>query len=156
LAPMAAPAQSSAQQVFVHATAVAVEHHKGVLLLGPSGSGKSDLALRIIDAGGRLVADDQVILSRIGEKLFANAPPAIAGRIEARGIGILKLEGGKLWRKMPIVLAVELVEPDRLERLPEPATREFLGLNLPLIRLAPFEASAVAKLRLFLATLKRK
>ena len=151
--PMAASAQT--QQVFVHATAVAVEHHKGVLLLGPSGSGKSDLALRIVDAGGRLVADDQVILTRNGEKLIANAPPTIAGRIEARGIGILKLDGGKLWRKMPIVLAVELVEPDKLERLPEPATRDFLGIALPLIRLAPFEASAIAKLRLFLTTLKR-
>lgn len=143
-----------AQQVFVHATAVAIDRI-GALLLGPSGSGKSDLALRLLEAGGRLVADDQVVLVRSGERLLASAPPALAGRIEARGIGILTLDGGLLWRKMPIALAVELVPPERLERLPEPATRDFLGLALPLFRLAPFEASAVAKLRLAVRQLKR-
>ncbi|MGE0153100.1 MAG: HPr kinase/phosphorylase [Reyranellaceae bacterium] len=150
---MAATAPSAAQsasQVFVHATAVAIDR-KGVLLLGPSGSGKSDLALRLIEAGGRLVADDQVILARAGDRLVASAPPALAGRIEARGIGILDLDGSRLWRRMPLAMAVELVPPERLERLPEPAAREFLGVELKLIRLAPFEASAVAKLRLALA-----
>ena len=141
-------------QIFVHATAIAIER-SGMLLLGPSGSGKSDLALRLIDAGARLIADDQVILTRVGERLIANAPPTLAGRIEARGIGILTLDGGRLWRKMPIALAVELVAPDRLERLPEDATRDFLGIALKLIRLAPFESSAVAKLRLAVASMKR-
>ena len=138
------------QQVFVHATAVAVER-RGVLLLGPSGSGKSDLALRLIDAGGRLIADDQVILARQQDRLIASAPPALAGRIEARGIGILTLDGRFLWRRMPMALAVELAPAERIERLPEKATRDFLGIALPLIRLAPFEASAPAKLRLALA-----
>lgn len=156
LAAMAASASSDAdpQRIFVHATAVAIDH-KGVLLLGPSGSGKSDLALRLIDRGGRLVADDQVILTRNGARLIANAPPALLGRIEARGIGILKLEGGQVWRKMPIAMAVELAPADAIERLPEPETREFLGVVLPLIRLAPFEASAPAKLALALKKVKR-
>jgi len=151
---MSAPAPAEPQQIFVHATAVAVGL-KGVLLLGPSGSGKSDLALRLIDQGARLVADDQVVLSRNGARLMANAPPALAGKIEARGIGIVHLDGARLWRKMPMAMAVELVEPDRIERLPEPASREFLGVALPLIRLAPFENSAVAKLRLALTVVAR-
>lgn len=138
------------QQFFVHATAVAVER-RGVLLLGPSGSGKSDLALRLIDGGGRLIADDQVVLTRVQDRLIATAPPTLAGRIEARGIGILTLDGAQLWRRMPLALAVELTSPERIERLPEPATRDFLGIALPSIRLAPFEASAPAKLRLALA-----
>ena len=141
---------SSRQQIFVHATAVAVER-RGVLLLGPSGSGKSDLALRLIDAGGRLIADDQVVLTRVQDRLIATAPPALAGRIEARGIGILTLDGALLWRRMPMALAVELAPPERIERLPEAASRDFLGIALPLIRLSPFEASAPAKLRLALA-----
>lgn len=143
-----------ASQIFVHATAIAIDRD-GVLLLGPSGSGKSDLALRLIDAGARLVADDQVILTRIGEKLIANAPPTLAGRLEVRGVGIMALDGGRVWRKMPITLAVELVAPDRIERLPEKATRDFLGFTLPLIRLTPFEASAVAKVRLAAKAMKR-
>lgn len=150
----AADSAASKQQVFVHATAVAIDR-VGALLLGPSGSGKSDLALRVLEAGGRLIADDQVVLSRVGEKLIANAPTTLAGRIEARGIGILSLGGAQLWRKMPVRLAVELVPPDRVERLPEPATREFLGFALPLIRLAPFEVSAIAKLRLAARYLKQ-
>ena len=78
---MSASAPAEPQQIFVHATAVAVGL-KGVLLLGPSGSGKSDLALRLIDQGARLVADDQVVLSRNGARLIANAPPALAGKID--------------------------------------------------------------------------
>ena len=147
-------AEKDASQIFVHATAIAIDR-AGVLLLGASGSGKSDLALRLIDAGARLIADDQVILSRVGEKLIANAPTTLAGRIEARGIGILTLDGGRLWRKMPIVMAVDLVEPDRIERLPENATRDFLGIAVKLIRLTPFEASAVAKLRFAVTAMKR-
>ena len=134
------------QSEFAHATAVAVRR-RGVLLLGPSGAGKSDLALRLIDAGARLVADDQVVLSRDGERLLASAPPALAGRLEVRGIGILHLDGSRLWRRMPLALAVELASPEHIERLPEPATRSFLGLALPLVRLAPFEASAGAQLQ---------
>jgi HPr kinase/phosphorylase len=150
----ASPAPAPPQQIFVHATAIAIGK-TGVLLLGPSGSGKSDLALRLIDDGARLVSDDQVILSRNGERLIANPPPALAGRIEVRGVGIVALDGGRVWRKMPVLLAVELVPEDKIERLPEPASREFLGVALKLIRLNPFELSAVAKLKLVAASLKR-
>jgi HPr kinase/phosphorylase len=154
MAASASPDPATPPQIFVHATAIALGK-TGVLLLGPSGSGKSDLALRLIDDGARLIADDQVMLSRNGERLIANPPPVLAGRIEARGIGILQLDGGRLWRKMPMALAVELVPAEKIERLPEPATREFLGVALKLIRLNPFEASAVAKLKFAVETLRR-
>ena len=137
----------------VHATCVALRQGRtwrAVLLRGPSGAGKSDLALRLIDGGGRLVADDQVELRPEGRKLMASAPPTIAGMIEARGLGIVKLGRDQLVRRAEVVLLVDLAHPERIERLPEPATESLLGLDLPLIALAPFEASSVAKLRLAL------
>jgi serine kinase of HPr protein (carbohydrate metabolism regulator) len=140
--------------MFVHATCVALRDAKrwrAVLLRGPSGAGKSDLALRLIEAGGRLVADDQTHVARVGRALIATPPPALAGMIEARGIGILKLVRGQLLSRAPVVLLVDLVPPGRIERLPEPARETLQEIELPRLDLAPFEASSVAKLRLALA-----
>ena len=72
--------------MMVHATCVAIGD-RAVLLCGPSGSGKSDLALRLIDGGAQLVADDQVVLRAEGGRIVARAPEALAGRMEVRGIG---------------------------------------------------------------------
>lgn len=128
----------------VHASCVAVDG-VGVLLLGPPGSGKSDLALRLVDGGATLVADDQVDIRADAGRLRAAAPAALAGRIEVRGLGILALD----WqRSAPLLLAVELLTGRPPERLPAPVERRFEGIALPLIRLAPFEASAAAKVRL--------
>jgi HPr kinase/phosphorylase len=138
----------------VHATCVAMRKGsswRAVLLRGPSGAGKSDLALRLIEAGGRLVADDQTELRRHGKKVIASAPPRIAGLIEARGLGILKLGRDQLVKRAELVLLVDLSHPERIERLPEPASESVLDIRLPLIALAPFEVSSVAKLRLALA-----
>lgn len=137
--------------MLVHATTIAFGG-KGVLIRGPSGSGKSDLALRLIDAGAKLVADDQTEIARRGKSLVASAPKAIAGKLEARGIGIVKLRAVK---HATLALAVDLVRPDQIERLPEPEWVELLGVTLPLIRLAPFEISAPAKLRLALGVARR-
>src|SRR6185503_6471150 len=101
--------------VQVHATCVALDG-KAVLLRGPSGSGKSDLALRLIDGGARLVADDRVDLEREGSRILASAPPAIAGVIEARGLGLLRV--GCVGRT-PLSLVVDLVPAESVERLPE-------------------------------------
>ncbi|MGE3652127.1 MAG: HPr kinase/phosphorylase, partial [Reyranellaceae bacterium] len=79
----------------IHATCVALPEG-GVLLRGDSGAGKSDLALRLIDGGARLVADDRTDLMREGDLLIARAPTSIAGLIEARGLGILRLPPEKL------------------------------------------------------------
>lgn len=129
--------------LLVHGTAVAIAGG-AVLLRGPSGAGKSDLALRLIDGGARLVADDQVLLHRDGERVLTRAPVSIAGLIEARGIGLLRIEP---LDQAPLVLIADLLPSDQIERLPEANFETLLGIDVPLLALAPFEASATAKLR---------
>jgi RNase adaptor protein for sRNA GlmZ degradation len=119
-----------------------------VLLRGPSGAGKSDLALRLIEGGARLVADDQVLLAAEDGRLVARAPAPIAGQIEVRGLGIVSVPTAEA---APVLLMADLVAPDAVERLPEPARETILGVELARVALAPFEASAPAKLRLALA-----
>jgi len=135
--------------ILLHATAVAIEG-QAVLLRGPSGSGKSDLALRLIDAGARLIADDQSELWRRGDVLFVRAPATIAGLFEVRGLGILRLDA---LTEARVGLIADLVAADRIERLPPRRTGAILGIAVPLIEIAPFEASAAAKLRLALRVL---
>ena len=127
----------------VHGTCVDVAG-VGVLLRGPSGAGKSDLALRLIDGGARLVADDQVALARDGAEVRPAAPPTIAGLIEVRGLGPIRLEATP---GTPLLLVVDLVQGP-VERMPEPEFVDLLGVTVPLLRLNPFEASAAAKVRL--------
>lgn len=136
----------SAAETQVHASCVALAGN-AVLLRGVPGSGKSDLALRLIDAGWALVADDRVDLRRNGETLVAAAPPTIAGKIEVRGVGIVRLDAAP---STPVRLVVDLVQAEAVERFPEPATTEILGLSLGLVKLAPFESSAAIKVRLAL------
>jgi len=122
-----------------------------VLLRGPSGAGKSDLALRLIEAGARLVADDRTMLSRAGDTVMASAPASIAGLIEVRGLGIRRLARNQLLARAAVVLLVDLAAPAAIERLPEPNHEALLGIDLPVLKLAPFEASSCAKLRLAVA-----
>ena len=148
--------------MLVHATCVALRPPgtssgrtwRAVLLRGPSGAGKSDLALRLIETGGRLVADDQTRLTRRGRALVATAPATLVGLIEVRGVGIVKLARGQVLARAPLALLVDLVAADRVERLPEPAEETVLDVDLPVLALAPFEASASAKLRLALAQIE--
>lgn len=128
----------------VHGTCVAIAG-RGVLLRGPSGSGKSDLALRLIDGGALLVADDQTRLELDGEVLLARPPAAIAGMIEVRGLGLVRLPH---LERAPLDLVIDLVSPSEVERLPEANALELLGLPVHHLYLAPFEASAAAKVRL--------
>ena len=136
----------AAGRVLLHATAVAIDG-RAVLLRGASGSGKSDLALRLIDAGARLVADDQSELCRQGDRIIVRAPAAIAGLIEVRGIGIMRLDA---LAEAPVALIVDLVLSEAIDRLPARLSEAVLGLTLPRITVAPFDASAAAKLRLAL------
>jgi len=114
---------------------------RGVLITGPSGAGKSDLALRLIGAGWRLVADDYAHVFASGGALYATSPTTIAGRIEARGVGVVAACALGLVR---LVLAVEL-SADPIERLPEPGDTGIAGIRLRLVRLCGFEPSAVEK-----------
>src|SRR3546814_12080930 len=128
----------------VHATCIAIDG-RGILLRGPSGSGKSDLALRLIDGGALLVADDQVILTEADGELTASAPATIAGRMEVRGIGVVDMPH---LPQVGLTLVVDLVSAAEIERVPEAACCRLEGVDLPVIALAPFEPSARANLRL--------
>ena len=128
----------------VHATTIAIDG-AGVLLRGPSASGKSDLALRLIDDGARLVADDRTVLVLRDGIVEASAPPVTEGKIEVRGLGIVRLPDAA---PATLRLVVELVRPEEIERLPTGASAALLGVSLPVLRLDPFTASAAAKVRL--------
>lgn len=130
--------------LLVHATCIDVAG-SGVLLRGPSGSGKSDLALRLIDGGAWLVADDQVELTAADGTLHAAPPPVLAGLLEVRGLGLVRLPFAA---HAPLRLAIDLTPAAEVERLPEERHCAYHGIILPLIRLAPFEAGAAAKVRL--------
>lgn len=128
----------------IHGTCVALGD-AGVVLRGPPGSGKSDLALRLIDGGARLVADDRVVLEAAADGLTASAPPPITGMIEVHGLGLARVPSLERAR---VAVVIDLVAAAEIERLPEPATCELLGVSLPHFRLDPFAASACAKVRL--------
>jgi len=142
----------SSETLLVHATSVAIDN-RAVLLRGPSGSGKSDLALRLIDAGNRLIADDQSELWRDGDAVMVRSPATIAGLIEVRGLGILRI--GSL-PNARLAMIVDLIAPQHVERLPEPCSETIFGIAIPLVALAPFEASAPAKIRFALAAITGK
>jgi HPr kinase/phosphorylase len=143
----ASNASSGAAAVWLHASCVELGE-TGVVLLGASGSGKSDLALRLIDAGARLVADDRLTIERRGDLLFGRPAPALAGLLEVRGFGIVTLPSCPESR---LGLVVELLPDASLPRLPEPDPYQILGLPLPHLRLDPRAPSADAKIRLALA-----
>ena len=125
-----------------HGTTVAVAG-AGVLLQGASGSGKSDLTLRLIDGGAILIADDRTILSRQGDQVVAQPPEPLRGIMEVRGIGLIRVP---TLESIQLRLAVELDMP--LDRLPAPIFSTLSGVDIPLIRLSAFESSAPAKIRL--------
>jgi serine kinase of HPr protein (carbohydrate metabolism regulator) len=131
----------------IHATAIAVDG-QGILLRGTSGSGKSDLALRLIEQGAQLVSDDRVELVKKGANLMAFAPKQIEGLLEIRHLGVIKLQHVGA---TPVRLVVDLVSAEELERMPEPQTTLLEEMEIPLIRFNAFEASTPAKISLALA-----
>lgn len=129
----------------IHASTVANDG-RAVLITGPSGSGKSDLALRLLDRGFTLVSDDQTIVKRQGDRLVSASPPTISGKLEIRGIGIVDMDS---LSDVPVALIVELTSD--IQRLPDDAReRPILGVKVPLISIDAMTASAPSKVALAL------
>ena len=129
----------------VHGTSLVVKG-VGVLLRGPSGSGKSDLALRLIDSGAQLVADDQTALAFENGHLIMTSHAMIEGLLEVRGVGILPAPS---LARARLGLVIDLVPKlSDIERMPDKQFCEFLGVRVRLLRLFPFMASAAAKVRI--------
>lgn len=142
--------------LLIHGTCVALGDH-AAMLTGAPGSGKSDLALRFIHETPKefdpvLIADDQLFVTKTDGHLIARTPDAIAGRIEVRGVGILQVPYRP---EAQLGLFVDLVAPEEVPRLlPDPLpVRDVCGIKLPVITLAPFEASAHLKLRFAILTM---
>lgn len=135
-------------------TAVAVNLPRGgwsaILLHGPSGSGKSDLALRLLETGGNcrfdLISDDYVSLEWAGKAVLASPAPEIDGLLEVRGIGFVKRQTRG---QVPLLVAFQMARREEIDRLPE---SKYLCLaisgekvKIPQFDIDPFAASAVAK-----------
>jgi serine kinase of HPr protein (carbohydrate metabolism regulator) len=153
-------------RALIHATAVAVLDaaapfggalEGAVLLLGDSGSGKSDVALRLIAMGGKLVSDDQTVLFMQGRRLYADAPLSLSGRIEIRGVGIIEIDRAPA---APVVLAVRLETDAAVARLPEPAFYALpaglqADVKVPILTFVAHESSTPAKIAAAAAALVR-
>ena len=128
----------------IHTTCINI-NNKGILLMGASGSGKSDLALRMIKhAGAILVSDDRTDIEIKNGKVYGKTPHTIAGLLEVRGIGIQKVPHVE---EVEIKLVVELKKTyQEIARLPQAEFYDFEGVKLPLLKLYPFEASAPDKI----------
>jgi len=129
----------------IHASAVAVEG-RGLLILGPSGAGKSSLALALMAQGALLVADDRVLLDARDGRLIAACPLPLAGRIEARGMGILSAAAAG---PVPVAQVVDLGRAETM-RLPPRRSITLLGIALPLVLgpMGPHLAPALRQLLL--------
>ncbi|WP_342640594.1 HPr kinase/phosphorylase [Rhodoligotrophos ferricapiens] len=148
----------------VHGTCVAFGAD-GVLILGPSGSGKSDLALRLIDEHGSggdgepmscaLVSDDQVVLRRSGDALIASPPEALRGLIEVRGLGIVRVMATR--PSAALRLVVTFAQRETIDRLPDfgAQTIEVANTRLPELRVSPWDISTTAKIRVAITAFRR-
>ena len=135
----------------LHASSVATEG-RAVLITGPSGSGKSDLALRLLDRGFTLVSDDRTIVRKEGGKVIASAPPTIKGKLEIRGVGIVDMDTVS---DVPVALVVELTSD--IDRLPDDnQERLIMGASVPLISVDAMTASAPSKVAVALDRLGLK
>lgn len=136
----------------VHGTAV-IFQGMGILLQGPSQSGKSDLALRLIHEGGALIADDRVILERQDMRVEARPPKKLEGCLEVRGLGIIPVS---FQAPYPIHLILELKPYTEIARLPEPQSKILEGIKTPLFHFDPFVISYQSRLCVVLDTVVGK
>ena len=123
----------------------------GCLLLGPSGSGKSRLIADALMMGAKLIADDRVRLELLMGHVAASAPPELAGILELRGIGLIKIHD---IAPKNIVHLVVALDPACDERLPEPGKTTLLGIELPYLRIAAAPKISVSALLLYLKAMQ--
>lgn len=124
---------------------------RGALIEGASGVGKSDLALRALEQGFRLVADDRVVTFSAGGRLYGRAPEPLAGLIEIRGLGVVDAAAVSF---AEITLVIRCVEaPEQVERLPEPRFERITGVDVPVFDLWPREPAAPMKIRRMMQSL---
>lgn len=125
----------------VHSASAVAIGGRAILIEGPPGSGKSALALALIDRGATLIGDDGVCLDVGGERLLASPPPNIAGLIELRNVGLLTMPTAA---QVPVGLVIRFDE--QAPRFIEQAERlQLLGRDLPLVRIWPDPATAPLK-----------
>ena len=135
----------------LHASTVALDG-RAVVIVGPSGSGKSDLALRLLDRGFVLVSDDRTIVRKADGRVIAAAPDTIRGKLEIRGVGIVDMPSVD---DMPVALVVELTSD--ITRLPDDSrVRNIMGIGIPLISVDAMTASAPSKVAVALERLGLK
>lgn len=130
-----------------HAGLIAQRHQgvwRGALIEGPSGVGKSDLTLRALEAGFRLVADDRTVVFVAGGRLYGKAPDTLAGLIEVRGLGVIANAALPFCEIAVVIRCVE--RPDAIERLPEPRFERIEGVSIPMFDLWPREPAAPLKI----------
>lgn len=134
-------------KTFLYGSAVAVPTDdgglRGVLIRGLSGTGKSDLALRLIARGARLISDDQVAADRRVEKVYLSAPDTIAGLLEVRGVGLLRFPPAPV---TPLSLVVDLVPRQDVPRLPDWEKVDIVGVPFSRLKLHAFDVSSAEKI----------
>ena len=126
----------------IHSTSVVIDDN-GVLILGDSGSGKSDLALRLIDSGATLISDDISICRKNSNNIYLYCPPEIKGLLEVREIGIITVP---FVEKIKLRLVVNL-KSNNNERFPKDSCFRILGIKIPIINIEGKNSSAVAKIK---------
>ena len=126
-----------------HSTSVVIED-LGLMIRGQSGSGKSDLALRLIDSGATLISDDLTICKKIGDYLYLYPHSNTKGLLEVREIGIMTVP---YVENIKLTLVVELVE-EKSERIPGMMSCSILGMKFPKIKIFGKSSSAVAKIKI--------
>lgn len=137
-----------AETIQIHATAF-IYRDQGCLVLGDAGSGKTSLAAQMLLHGAELIADDQVLLTQADGSLVAQAPATTQGVMELRGMGLIRLA----YTRAPIHCVIQL-QMDAVERLPEPETKRWLEVEVPMIRLQQGDHGAAARLALYLQAMQ--
>lgn len=130
----------------IHGTSICYKQ-KGLLFLGKSGNGKSDLALRLIDKGANLIADDQTILTLKNNKIILTCPSEIKSKLEIRGIGIIKMPSIK---EHQLDIVFQLKSFREIKRIPNENWRMLLDQKIPYYEIDPFELSVNAKINFLL------